>query len=59
MPANGAARTPSSVDGAGTDCSTASTTRRPLAWVIQSSGLTVIRWDSTDRATAFTSSGIT
>ena len=52
-------RTPSSVEGVGTDCSTASTTRRPLAWVIQSSGLTVIRCESTDRATTLTSSGIT
>ena len=40
-----AAGTCSSVAGVGTSPSTASTTRRPLASVIQSSGLTVIRCD--------------
>ena len=59
MTANGAARTPRASTASAPTASTASTTRRPLAWVIQSSGLTVIRCDSTDRATALTSSGMT
>ncbi len=49
----------SSARGVDTVPSTAVTTLGPLAWVIHSSGLTVIRCDSTVRATAFTSSGIT
>ena len=52
-------REPSSVDGVGTEVRTASTTRRPEASVIHSSGRTVIRCASTARATAFTSSGMT
>ncbi len=49
----------SRVVGVGTSPRTASTTARPLASVIQSSGRTVIRCDSTDRATTLTSSGMT
>ena len=49
----------SRVAGVATSPRTASTTRRPEASVIQSSGLTVIRWARTERATALTSSGMT
>ena len=45
--------------GVATSLSTASTTRGPLACVIQSSGFTVIRCERTPRATALMSSGIT
>ena len=46
-------------DGVGTWTSTASTMERPVVCVIQSSGRTVTRCESTARATAFTSSGMT
>ena len=49
----------SSVVGVGTWTSTASTMERPVVCVIQSSGRTVTRCESTVRATAFTSSGMT
>ncbi len=45
--------------GVGTWTSTASTMERPVVCVIQSSGRTVTRCESTARATAFTSSGMT